>query len=482
MIARALGPDGYGAYSYLIWLSALALVLINGGVSLGGIKFLAEARGTGGHGYIPLIYRKLRNMQFTKAAAIIALSMLLVAAWPGVLLANMDTGLLYVVMSAALFKSYHMYNVSALKGFEDFRSISFIVVVVAPINMMLVAGSYYLNYSLTAYIWIYLIISILYCFVSMIYIKKRIPVESNTEIPADVVSRMNHYVSRTAIIAVLGFIVLKQSEIYFLNQLSTSSNVAYYNTAFALAVAAITLIPGVYSSILLPLMARAQKEQGGEEAGIRLVNSLRYLVQLSVALIFPVAYYAEPIVLTLYGENYHDAVLPFRVILIGFFLKSFIDVSTAHLMSTDKQSTLLWMIASASVVTVILDYYLIKHFELNGALAAFSIETLFTAILFYWVALRAEGISLDWSIYFRTLVSATCAIAIAGVVSHSLGWKIVSVLVGCVLFGLIYVIMLAITKGLSRSDIRTVKYLNERSLRIGLLTRFVCWAEGRMRA
>ena len=71
LVARQLGPEQYGVYGYLMWLSTLLVTVSSGGVSLGAIKFIAEARadsaqnGVASAGLFGL-YRYLQLLQYKR--------------------------------------------------------------------------------------------------------------------------------------------------------------------------------------------------------------------------------------------------------------------------------------------------------------------------------------------------------------------------------------------------------------------------------
>ena len=44
LIARNLGPDGFGAYSLIIWLVAVSMTVVNAGTAGAVIRFVAELR------------------------------------------------------------------------------------------------------------------------------------------------------------------------------------------------------------------------------------------------------------------------------------------------------------------------------------------------------------------------------------------------------------------------------------------------------
>ena len=55
IIARHLGPDGFGAYSLVIWLVAVGVATTNSGTASAAIKFVAELRGSGRTEMIPAL-------------------------------------------------------------------------------------------------------------------------------------------------------------------------------------------------------------------------------------------------------------------------------------------------------------------------------------------------------------------------------------------------------------------------------------------
>ena len=61
VIARHLGPDGFGVYGLLIWLVAMGVATANSGTASSAIKFVAELRGVGQEQAIPSLLAYLRR-------------------------------------------------------------------------------------------------------------------------------------------------------------------------------------------------------------------------------------------------------------------------------------------------------------------------------------------------------------------------------------------------------------------------------------
>src|SRR5690606_8039224 len=71
VIARHLGPDGFGVYGLLIWLVAMGVATANSGTASSAIKFVAELRGAGQEQAIPSLLAYLRRAQRLFLAAVL---------------------------------------------------------------------------------------------------------------------------------------------------------------------------------------------------------------------------------------------------------------------------------------------------------------------------------------------------------------------------------------------------------------------------
>ncbi|WP_231882936.1 oligosaccharide flippase family protein, partial [Oleiphilus sp. HI0132] len=70
LIARSLGPEQFGVYSYLVKVAGISIILTNAGISTGAIKFIAEARAQGREEKIPAIFKYFHKIQMLKTALV----------------------------------------------------------------------------------------------------------------------------------------------------------------------------------------------------------------------------------------------------------------------------------------------------------------------------------------------------------------------------------------------------------------------------
>lgn len=460
IIARQLGPEQFGIYSYLMWVSALLGVLILSGVSLGGIKFIAEARAKETNDILP-VYHYYRKTLAKRIFFFTIISCSMVYFFGAQFIKNIEPKLIYIVIAASIIKSLHWLYISVLKGFEDFQSLAVIATIVSPINIILIIVCYYTKQPLETYLWVYLIVSTTYLLSSYPFISKKIKKQKAQSAPINpsLMKRITQHTWVAGSISVIGFIVMRQSELFFLNIYSTAEEMAFYNVSFSLAFAGMSLVPGVYSSILLPLMARENKE--GKNRGIeQLKVSIRYMFQLVITLVFPVCFFAEEIFSFLYGEQYMGAVTPFRIIMACVSFKALLDCTNAYLWSTDRQMVLFKLYIITAILTLSLDYFLIKEFQLTGALMAYAISTSFMVLAYFYILVKTLNVKLEWKKYIQTIISAVISILFVSPLGYYMP-TIYGTIIGGIGFIVIYIIMLLFTLSFSSKDIALFRKLNQ---------------------
>lgn len=380
LIARSLGPSEYGNYTYLIWIASFCIILTNAGISTGAIKFFAELRASDKNNLLVKVYSYFRRYQLVKVAVVLLVLSLLVSFFPQALGGGEYISLIWILMLGILFKSYHMYRVGVLKGFERFDYLAFTVILTSPLNLVLAIIAFIHGVSLTTYIYIYVFICGVYWLSSSLYIKKvfsaaTVSSEPSGTLDQQLKSRINHHLKVVSINSVIGFVVFGQSELFFLKHFSVSESLAYFNIGYAVSGAAMMLVPGVYASVLLPLIAGSVADDSKDPAK-EVKNSTRYLFALGVLVACPIAYYASDIIVLLYGESFEDAAWVLRVFILLAVVKNSNQAANAYLLSIDKQSFLLKITLVALLASVLLDFFLIKYWGLTGAVVAYVMVNL----------------------------------------------------------------------------------------------------------
>lgn len=441
LIARTLGPELYGIYSYLIWFALLLVILANAGINTGAIKFFSEVRAKDEHYLLKPLYGYFRRVQIIKAAVVISVTCLILLLRPELIVDEEYTTLAFVVVFAVVLKSYHMFRVGVYKGMERFDYLAFTVMVVSPANLALVLVAHFAHSDLSTFVNIYFIACFLYWLISYFYSRKlgkeefsAIEQKKHADLP---LKRINHHLKVVSVNSVIGFIVVGQSELFFLKHFAPAADIGFFNIGYVLAGAAMMLVPGVYSSVLLPIIARSVADpKGAPDKAVK--QSTRYIYILSILVAFPLAIFADDVVTILYGEGFERAAWVFRIFILVAVIKNFRESINAYLMSSDRQAFLLKITIWGLVASLILDFFLIKEYGLSGAVIAYCIVNV--SITLFLMVHTYNKLS-AWPNWFK-MIKATLIGVACGCISILAANTFDSVFM-CVVGGALYVALFA---------------------------------------
>ena len=400
VIARSLLPDQYGHFSFMMWCATLFVIVGNGGLSTGAIKFVAEQDDQRrdivlGH------LAKLQNYSLTVAALIAAVSILV---FPDFFLASAPLPAWALLLTASLFKASYIFWMSATQGHENFHRIARVVLIVAPSNLAANLMIAWLSPSLLNFIAVYLLTSLLY--------RGLVAPWRHTSMPLPDTAtrrRVSKHLIITGASIILSFFVLRQSEILFLRVFSSPSDIAFFSIAYTIGFALAALIPGAYAALLLPMMSRESAESS--LAAETYPRSLRYLMLLAAPMAVGTWLLGEYLILTLYGEAYRPAVMALFWVIAGVAISATSQAAVSLLVSQDQQGRVLRINLLVAVVVLASDAVLISRFGLYGAGPAFFFGCLFHSGLMVDTVRRLYGLTWPWLDSLRIAAAATLTAA-----------------------------------------------------------------------
>lgn len=370
LIARQLGAEELGVYSLMLWFSMMGVAVANGGLKIAVIKFLAQARGAAEapstHSILAYVFR----LQIILLPIAIMVAFLVAYLMVGRVVDEKYTFLLIAIVLAIAPKAMQIFYLSVIKGHEAFKSIFLVNVIVTPINLFIVVVIILLGGGIREFVWAYLLVTILYFIVTWHFTKKITKTELDfTALPPEYQSRMNQFIKIATLNAFFVFIIDYGMEVVFLNWLASPADAGFYTIGFRLAESVVTMVPGVFGFVLLPIMARSMGE-GVEILIHRFRESGRFLVITASPFMAFGVVFADLIVETLYGSDLAQAAMPLRVLLLFFSFTMLNGLTTSILLSMDRQRALLKIMVVTAIANVAADAVLIYYFALTGAVAA----------------------------------------------------------------------------------------------------------------
>ncbi len=419
LVARSLGAEGYGRYSVLLLVASIGVAFANGGLKTAVIKFLAEARGKGQPGVALSVFRYVLKIQlFFIPATLIFLVV-------GVYL-YFDRGsggysgfVIGLIVLATIPKSLQMFYVSVAKGMEAFKAIFLINAVVTPVNLVAVVTVVLTGGGLTGFVLAYAFVSFVYFLASWYWVRNEmrgLPAQPEP-MPESFRRRLNRFAFLSTMNHVLLFVVGREIEVLFLNGFGLTEEAGLYKVAFSLAETAIILVPGIFGAVLLPVMARSLGQSVDVQAH-RFRESARFMIMLAAPIIVFGIVFAHEIIGILYGAQYQRAALVLQVLLAFFGFTMLNQVCASILLSHDRQGTVMKVVMFTASLNIILDFLLIKHFGLAGAVLAAVMAKLAHALIYQYLVGRLLQTRLAYMGFAHTYFLAFVAVLPVWLVHH----------------------------------------------------------------
>lgn len=480
LIARHLGPEGFGAYGAVIWLVALGIAITNSGTASAAIKFVAELRGAGRKAQVPSLLAYLQRAQRLFLCVVLAIAVIVLHVGRVHFAPGLNHWLLiaFVVVAVSLRAGY-MFNIGVAKGYEDFRATAVVALIAAPANLLLVlVGTFWLDGSAEVLLGVFAVTS------AILYVASRgqrrmlvpaLPVAPEP-LPVALMARVRRHMFYSAMTVTVGFVAASEVEVMFLNLNGQPDAAGVFKVAYQLATGAAQLVPGVFGALLLPMMANALS-QGREIAGRRFATATSYLLLLAAPLMAFGMVFSSHVIAVLYGARYADADWAFAACLVAFSITVVSQGASSLLVSADRQRTVLVVVTACAMLKLALGATLVSLMGLQGAVAAYAIVSGVDAIALMWIAIRSGGTPPEWSRLARIVLAAVLAGGVAWPLADRLvPWA--GVLVGGAAIMAVYLPLSLLLRCWSHGDIEHMQHLHARlgAMRSRPGERVLAWA------
>ena len=413
LIARHMGPEDFGRYAYIVWLVGVLVIVCNNGLTTTGIRFVAEALGGGSNQLAATIHGWLFRRQWLSIAAVILCFLALFpllkpAGWvETVWLFN-----LVVVVSLAA-KSLYLFQISIAKGHGRFSVEAYSTILVSVANAALVLMLYLLDASLPAYLALFTATSLGYYAVAALMLRRGSPAPLHSRIDGELLSRVNTHLLWTVVLTLVGAFGGASAEIYLLNRWVGAAEVGFFVIAVSLTRGGIDMVSSGLTSVLMPVMGHAFGAGGRSRVDTILSDALRYFQFLGLLAAGTGAFWAEAIVLLVYGPEYTSvtSIVRWMLVAAGFALGG--GAIGALLSTTDNQRLRAVFASIALLVSVLAAVALIPAYGLAGAVVAHVAVRLVLYVIGLILIVRLMAIRLPLRELCRLILASSLAAAAA---------------------------------------------------------------------
>ncbi len=464
VVARSLGPEKYGIYSFVIWFLSMVGLLVNLGIPTTITKYVSEYWGRKDFSVISTILSRLLRFELV-AGVVVSLLLFLLAPTLARWYNNPDLSLYLKVASLVILPLGLMWLYNGFFcGLQRYDLIAKINLLVYPVILIIILLILYFGGEIEWLVGVSVITNILLvgCY---LYLKKtkltfiQKPTSPHDPGGPNLVSgdKLFKFSASVFVVLILDAIVWERFGIFFLSIFSTSTEIAFYNVAFILSSRTMILLPGALTGILLPAMSEVYGRGNKEELAKVHANSTRYLAMLSLPLCLGGIAIARQLFPVLYGPSFQPASFIFAILILGGTVGSIATSSSSLLYGAELQRIVVRVGILAVMVTLLVSWLAVPILGAKGAAFANALAQIIGGVVM---------ITYAYKIYMKQKFPGLFIVRvfIASALMGSVAFLLVESIKGPVglIFALIislplYILGLFLTRSLTSEDIELVE-------------------------
>jgi O-antigen/teichoic acid export membrane protein len=471
VVARYLGPEKYGIYSFVIWFLGMVGLLVNLGIPTTITKYVSEYLGRGDFSAAASIFNQLFRFEIAAGVVVSLLLFFLapaIAGWYD----NPDLALYLRIAALVILPMGLMWLYNGLFfGRQRFDLIALINLIVSPLTLIAFLLVIYSGGEIEWLVAVSAVSNVL-LITGYVYFKRaKFPsmqryaphgAYQENQSQANLRRRLLKFSAGVFVIVVLEALVWERFGIFFLSLFSTPTEIGFFNVAFIFASRTIILLPGALTGILLPAMSEVYGGGNKVELARVHVTGTRYLAMLSFPLCLGGIAISHQMFPALYGSSFQPAWIIFSILIVGGTVGSVATSSSSLLYGAELQRVVVGAGVLSAVLNIGGSLLLVPTFAARGAALATAVSQVVGGALLIGYAYRSYmKQSIPFRAIFRILsASAVMACAAFALAESIKGWPGL-VLALAVSFP-IYVLGLFLFRSLNPGDVHLMESFLQR--------------------
>lgn len=380
-VARQLGPENYGIFNLVLWLTGTVTWAVGMGLIHAVTKFIAEYNGKTDKKDLRSIIMYVLKIEISISifSMIVLLifcsqiadffftpkeSFLFMLAFLGLL-----PGLITAIFSAAI------------EGLQKFEYFAYSNLIISPVSFMAKVFVLFTGKGIHGLLIVMLIFSVVNCIFYYIVLKKEgVFSGENGSLGKDIRKRIQTYNRSVIAILMCDKIVWDKSENFFLGRFCNAKEIGFYNLGYNVAQKIISILPTTFWRVLFPAMSNYFGSGNRKKMERLFFLSTRYLAFISFPIGIAGMILSYQIIHYLYGHEYIGAQRVLQIIFAGSIFSSLSNPASAVLYGFERQSFIYKYGAVLAVLNITLDLLLIKPFGAHGAAICYGITTIFASV------------------------------------------------------------------------------------------------------
>lgn len=237
--------------------------------------------------------------------------------------------------------------------------------------------------------------------------------------------------------------------------LNDMTEVGYYEQSQKIIKILLTVITSL-GTVMMPRIAKCYAEGKAEEIKEYMYKTFRFVFILAFPLVFGIISVSKDFVPLFFGNGYEPVVKLINITSLIILFIGFSNVTgSQYLLATKKQKEFTISVICGAVINAILNYIFISRFKALGACIA-TVAAEFTVICVQLYFIKEEfNIVKILKISLKYLICAICMFIVSIFIGNVFNSKVLSICMQVIIGAIIYFGMLYITKDIMIKELET---------------------------
>ncbi len=378
--ARLLGPESYGLYSIVAAFIGIYALLLSFGFNFNLNKYVPQLVAQGERGKLNHLVRHILSIRFL-ASTLICLLLYIFSEKLSILIGRPETAYyLKVVAIVVFFQSIGELLQYLFIGLINIKPLTIINISTRILQVGFAYLILRMGYGIAGLLYVMLGTSVLATLLYLLTARKFL-LSENKKFDLKPIYRYGLIMWASVI---LTFILGKQVDILLLNHfLVTTAQIGFYNIAYDLSINLGVVLTVGFSGVIISTFSEIAAKAGAKGMG----NAWSMILKSALLLVVPAtalaAYYASPLITTIYSDAYTPVVAAFQLYILLMLAGRMIGGGSSYtvLMVVGRERFLLLTVGLAGVINIALDIILIPIYGVFGAIIATGTSLIIKPIL-----------------------------------------------------------------------------------------------------
>ncbi|MFH1978393.1 MAG: flippase [Candidatus Aenigmatarchaeota archaeon] len=449
ILARFLGPEGFGLYSMAIVVTSFFIVftdLVVGSSITRFTSFFSSQKE----------YGKIKNLTFLLLKYRVVITFIiafLLAAFPTWIATNIfnKPGVEFVVLFSGIIlflNSFTEFFVAFFNGVGNFKNIIGIRIIERISKFIFPVTFIFLGLGYIGAIYGLIASGIIGILVVVIMLRKYMYIFASKKLKIN--KKEVYRFGFWSFVSSVTIIIFTMIDSFMITIMRSIPEIGFYRIATTWTYAITTLIP-ISGFVMYSYFSRKQTK---ESVSTIFSSSIFY----SSIIIFPLAFllsrFSGPIINVFYGDGYSASSNVLTI--LGFIAIPLVlgSIVSSYFSGINRPDITTKIVTISLVLNVILNYFFIINYGIVGAAIATLISLTFEIILMFAVIIHMKDAEVKYSHLYKPLIAS-------GVVYYIFGFIYVSGLIELIVYGILsmvvyFLIMIGI-KGIKKTEIEEVR-------------------------